>query len=87
VEFGTLEWVDWFNNRRLPAQLTERVGPGTVHCYESCADYVPVGDPGYSADKAGCINILTSKRFITPNCTGQARNSCLIEVEKWAARS
>jgi anaerobic selenocysteine-containing dehydrogenase len=64
------------------AQVTERVPPGTVHSYESCADYQPVGEPGYSADKAGCINMLTSHRFITPTSTGQAPNSCLIEVEK-----
>ncbi len=43
---------------------------------------MPVGEPGYSADKAGCINMLTSHRFITPTSTGQAPNSCLIEVEK-----
>ena len=45
-------------------------------------DYLPVGEPGYSADKAGCVNLLTSHRFITPTSTGQAPNSCLIEVEK-----
>ena len=68
----------------LSAQLTERVPPGTVHSYESCADYQPLGTPGESADRAGCVNLLTSKRFITPTSTGQAPNSCLIEVEKWA---
>ncbi len=66
----------------LVAQVTERVPPGTVHSYESCADYLPVGEPGYSADTAGCVNMLTSHRFITPTSTGQAPNSCLIEVEK-----
>jgi len=66
----------------LVAQITERVPPGTVHSYESCADYLPVGEPGYSADKAGCVNMLTSHRFITPTSTGQAPNSCLIEVAK-----
>ena len=64
------------------AQVTERVPPGTVHSYESCADYLPVGEPGYSADTAGCVNLLTSHRFITPTSTGQAPNSCLIEVAK-----
>jgi trimethylamine-N-oxide reductase (cytochrome c) len=66
----------------LVAQITERVPPGTAHSYESCADYLPVGEPGYSADKAGCVNMLTSHRFITPTSTGQAPNSCLIEVAK-----
>ena len=75
-----------FNDRGeviLSAQVTERVGQGTVHCYESCSDYVPTGEPGYSADLAGCINILTPKRFITPTSTAMAPNSCLVQVEKW----
>jgi anaerobic selenocysteine-containing dehydrogenase len=66
----------------LVAQLTERVPRGCAHSYESCADYQPVGEIGYSADKAGCVNLLTSHRFITPTSTGQAPNSCLIEVAK-----
>ena len=79
-----------FNDRGeviLAAQVTERVAPGTVHCYESVADYVPLGEPGYSPDIAGCINILTPKRFVTPTSTGMAPNSCLIQVEKWERKS
>ena len=74
-----------FNDRGVvicAAQVTERLPPGTVHSYESAADYVPVGEPGKSADKGGCINILTPHRFITKNSSGQAPNSCLVEVEK-----
>ena len=67
----------------LAAQVTERIKPGTVHSYESCADYLPLGEPGHSADTAGCINTLVSKRFVTPTSPGQAPNSCLIEIEKW----
>ena len=63
-------WVE----RILAAQVTERLSPGTVHSYESCSDYLPLGDPGYSPDRAGCINLLTSKRFITPTSTGTACN-------------
>ena len=75
-----------FNDRGdviLAAQVTERVPPGTVHSYESVADYLPLGEPGHSPDTAGCINILTPKRFVTPTSTGMAPNSCLIQVEKW----
>jgi anaerobic selenocysteine-containing dehydrogenase len=75
-----------FNDRGsviLAAQVTERVPSGTVHSYESCADYLPIGKPGESADRAGCINILTSKRHMTPTSIAQAPNSCLIQVEKW----
>jgi anaerobic selenocysteine-containing dehydrogenase len=65
------------------AQLTERVAPGTCHTYESCADYLPIGEPGNSPDRAGCINHLNSKRFMTKNSCGMAANSYLVEVEKW----
>jgi anaerobic selenocysteine-containing dehydrogenase len=88
IEGGDL--IKAFNDRGeviLAAQVTERVAPGTMHCYESVADYLPLGEPGYSPDTAGCINILTPKRFVTPTSTGMAPNSCLIEVEKWAYNS
>jgi hypothetical protein len=54
-----------------------------VHSYESCADYEPLGMPGESPDLAGCVNILTPKRFITPTSTAMANNSCLVQVERW----
>lgn len=59
------------------------MGSGPVHCYESWADYLLLGEPGYSPDAVGCINILTPKRFVTPTSTGMASNSCLIHVQKW----
>jgi anaerobic selenocysteine-containing dehydrogenase len=65
------------------AQVTERLRPGTVHSYESCSDYLPLGEPGHSDEVAGCVNNLTSKRYITPTSTGMAPNSCLVQVEKW----
>jgi trimethylamine-N-oxide reductase (cytochrome c) len=77
--------VQVFNDRGVvicAAQVTERVPPGTVHSYESAADYQPVGEPGKSADRGGCINILTPHRFITKNSSGQAPNSCLVQIEK-----
>jgi anaerobic selenocysteine-containing dehydrogenase len=73
-----------FNDRGeviLAAQVTDRVPPGTVHCYESSADYDPEGTPGESADKCGCINILTPARYMTKTSCGQAPNSCLIEIK------
>jgi trimethylamine-N-oxide reductase (cytochrome c) len=76
--------VNVFNDRGVvicAAQVTERLPQGTVHSYESCADYDPVGEPGNSADRSGCINILTPSRFITKNSSGMAPNSCLVEVE------
>jgi trimethylamine-N-oxide reductase (cytochrome c) len=67
----------------LAAQVTERVPAGTVHSYESCAEYDPIGKPGESADRGGCVNILTPDRYISKNACGMAPNSCLIEVEKY----
>ena len=75
-----------FNDRGsvvLAARVTERMRPATVHSYESSAIYDPVGAPGESTDRGGCVNMLTPKRFLTPTSTGQAPNSCLVEVEKW----
>jgi trimethylamine-N-oxide reductase (cytochrome c) len=74
-----------FNDRGVvicAAVVTERLPPGTVHSYESAADYDPLGEPGKSADRAGCINLLTPHRFITKDSCGMAPNSCLVEVEK-----
>ena len=58
-----------------------------MHAYESCADYMPLGEPGESPDIAGCVNILTNKRYITPTSTAMSNNSCLIQVEKWEGDS
>jgi len=79
-----------FNDRGsviLAAQVTERLPRGTVHSYESCGIYDPLGEPGESPDRGGCINILTPKRYITPTSTGQASNSCLVQVEKWDSQA
>jgi anaerobic selenocysteine-containing dehydrogenase len=67
----------------LAAQVSERVPPGTVHSYESCAEYDPLGVPGESPDRGGCVNLLTNIRLITPYSGGMSNNSCLIQVEKW----
>jgi trimethylamine-N-oxide reductase (cytochrome c) len=63
--------------------LTERLPRGVVHAYESSAVYDPVGEPGESVDRGGCINQLTPKRSIAAKVTGTAVNSCLVEVVPW----
>ena len=65
------------------AQLTERVPPGLTHSYESSAIYDPVGEPGHSADRGGCMNLLTPSRTLIKKSHGMAACSCLVEVEKW----
>lgn len=64
------------------AQVTDRLPPGVVHSYESCAVYAPVGKPGESVDRGGCINNLTSSRMIIKKSHGMC-NSTLLEVCKW----
>jgi molybdopterin guanine dinucleotide-containing S/N-oxide reductase-like protein len=65
------------------AVLTERLMPGVVHSYESSARYEPMGEPGHSPDRGGCVNLLTPKRHMTRKTSGSAPNSCLIEVSRW----
>ncbi|MBQ9980145.1 MAG: molybdopterin-dependent oxidoreductase [Oscillospiraceae bacterium] len=78
--------VEVFNDRGYvicALDITNRLPSGTVHSYESCADYDPLGEPGVSTDRAGCVNILTPERMITKHAHGLAVNSCLVEVRKW----
>ena len=65
------------------AHLTQRLPRGVVHAYESSACYEPLGEPGYSVDRGGCINQLTPKRSIAKKVTGTAANSCLVQVVPW----
>jgi len=77
--------VNVYNDRGVvicAAQVTERVPVGVVHSYESSAIYDPIGEPGKSADRGGCINLLTPHRFMSKNACGMAPNSCLVEIEK-----
>lgn len=81
--------VKLFNDRGAvicAAVLTERLLPGVVHSYGSSAEYDPIGEPGNSPDRGGCVNILTPKRHMTTKTSSSAPNSCLIEIEKWDAK-
>jgi trimethylamine-N-oxide reductase (cytochrome c) len=83
---GHNDLVKVYNDRGAvvcAAQVTERIPAGSVHSYESAADYDPVGEPGESPDRGGCINILTPSRTIIKKSHGIACNSCLVQIEKW----
>ena len=78
--------VKVFNKRGAvicAVQVTERVPPGTVHSYASAAVYEPVGEPGKSSDRGGCVNILTPSRPMIKKSHSIAANSCLVQIEKW----
>jgi trimethylamine-N-oxide reductase (cytochrome c) len=65
------------------AEVTERIRPGVVHTYMGSAVYDPIGEPGESPDRGGCINLLTPSRLMSKNASGMAPNSCLVEVRKF----
>ncbi len=65
------------------AYVTERLRPGVVQAYESSAVYDPVGEPGKSPDRGGCVNTLTNERSQSAQSTSMAPNACLIELELW----
>jgi trimethylamine-N-oxide reductase (cytochrome c) len=67
-------------------RITKRVPKGTCHCYESCAEYDPLGTPGESDDRGGCINLLTPSRLLSKYATGMTTEHCLVQVEKWNGR-
>jgi len=65
------------------AHVTERIVDGVAHSYQASATYDPIGEPGKSVDRAGCVNILTPKHSQTKKTTAYAAAACLIEVVKW----
>src|SRR5262249_17234525 len=65
------------------AKLTERIRPGTVHSWESSAVYDPLGEPGQSADRGGCVNNPPPKQPQTKTSPAKGTSACLAEVEKW----
>lgn len=75
-----------FNNRGAVicvAHLTERLLPGVVHSYESSAEYKPMGVPGQSVDRGGCMNLLSPSRTQIKNAHSMANGLSMIEIEKW----
>jgi len=87
---GQNDLVRVFNDRGsviCAAQITERIPPDVVHSYESSAVYDPLGEPGSSVDRGGCINQLTPSRMMIKKSHAMAANSCLVEIEKWERRS
>ncbi len=82
----TNDLVEMFNDRGsviLVAYLTERIPPGTVHSYESSAVYSPIGKPGHSPDRGGCVNLLTPSRPIISRSHSMASGACLVDIRRW----
>jgi trimethylamine-N-oxide reductase (cytochrome c) len=62
---------------------TERLTPGTCHGYESSAVYDPMGEPGKSVDRGGCLNLLTPEKSQTKSTHALAGSNALVQIEKW----
>ena len=78
--------VEVYNDRGsvvCAALLTERVRPGVTHCYGSSACYEPVRPEPGAPDLGGCVNLLTSSRFLSKYAQGMTCNSCLCQIRKW----
>ena len=75
-----------FNDRGAvlcAAVVTSRIIPGTMHGYESCAIYDPIGEPGKSVDRGGCLNQLTPPKSQLKKGHSMASSSSMVEVELW----
>ena len=81
--------VKVFNDRGgviCAALPTQRLPRGVCHGYESSAVYEPMGEPGLSVDRGGCLNLLTPERTQTKSTHSLAGANALVQVEPWDGR-
>ncbi len=82
--------VKVFNDRGAvvcAALPTQRLPRGVCHGYESSAVYDPMGEPGKSVDRGGCLNLLTPERTQTKTTHSIAGANALVQVELWDRRT
>jgi trimethylamine-N-oxide reductase (cytochrome c) len=65
---------------------TQRLPRGVCHGYESSATYDPMGEPGRSVDRGGCLNLLTPERTQTKSTHSLAGANSLVQIEVWDRR-
>jgi trimethylamine-N-oxide reductase (cytochrome c) len=83
---ATGDLVKVFNGRGAvicAALVTARVRLGVVHGYESSAVYDPLGEPGRSADRGGCLNLLSPSRPQIKGSHSMANGTAMVQVEAW----
>src|SRR5215469_12367007 len=86
---GKHDLVKVFNDRGAvicAALPTQRLPRGVAHGYESSAVYDPIGEPGKSVDRGGCLNLLTPERTQTKSTHSLAGANSLVEIELWDRR-
>ncbi len=54
-----------------------------VHGYESSAVYDPLGEPGRSVDRGGCLNLLSPARSQIKESHSMANGTAMVEVASW----
>ena len=87
---GKHDLVKVFNDRGAvicAALPTQRLPRGVAHGYESSAVYDPMGEPGKSVDRGGCLNLLTPERTQTKSTHSLAGANSLVQVELWDGRT
>ena len=83
---GEKDLIKVFNGRGAvicAAQITERVRPSVVHGFESSAVYDPLGRPGESVDRGGCLNLLSPSRSQVKRSHSMANGTAMVEVVGW----
>jgi trimethylamine-N-oxide reductase (cytochrome c) len=65
---------------------TQRLPRGVCHGYESSAVYAPMGEPGRSVDRGGCLNLLTPHKTQTKSTHSLAGAQSIVQVELWDGR-
>ena len=65
------------------ALLTNRIMKGSIHGYESCARYDPLGEPGKSTDRGGMLNLLTPKKSQIKKAHSMGNSTALVQIELW----
>ena len=55
-----------------------------MHAYGSSGVYDPVGEPGKSTDRGGCVNVLSSSKSQISKAHSMGASCCLIQVERWS---
>src|SRR3981081_1693529 len=66
---------------------TQRLPRGVCHGYESSAIYEPMGEPGRSGARGGCLNLRTPERSQTKSPHALAGANALVEIVLWDGRT
>jgi trimethylamine-N-oxide reductase (cytochrome c) len=87
---GRHDLVKVFNDRGAvicAALPTQRLPRGVCHGFESSAVYAPMGEPGKSVDRGGCLNLLTPERTQTRSTHSLAGSNSLVQIVPWDGKT